>query len=1360
MYRKITKFNVIPFLIMFCFLLNTMLFIFPSKSSAAVDTEIELSLPGIGDTTVKAEAVIPRSYKNITEKGFVYSTNPAPTTANTKIRITSSSNIISTEIFGLTPSTLYYIRPYVINKGETFYGEEKSFRTSFLSIEVGARINGEGEFTNSVAGQPGDLIEIKYTIPSKETTVPIAKPDVDIALILDVSNSMSARVSRDETKIEALRESAKNFINSFSDEENVFISAIPFSRYCNPQEYYGDSEGGKLLSSKTEKEKLLDQVGDFLYYVTRADHATRMGTNIGDAMRIAYHTLKDSTRSDSKKFLVLMTDGMPNYATGKDKNTPKSYYIENYSKVKIAKGEEDKEEDKEVYRNFLDDIMLDSTLVTSEDNEYQFAKYYAENESQPSDAEFPITYCEVLGNKIKDSGNITSYVIGFGLGSSGVDVLSRIGTSLDAVKNETNPYFTAENADELQDQYDAIKDSIKARVADEEIELDANFSADLPQGISLDYTNPDMEINDIVVKRTDAITGEEEYIYPEFSINSEAGSRVTIDGAIEQLVFKKVPSEDTTKTTYKTDLFEITLTGEINVSKNIEVKSSDTSLGYSFDGTDYETNPDSIVFESDLMPHAPVELDTRSPQSTMAPLRTYTSPAPYVSLDKPETNKLIMHYSQTGDFIIPSAPRAKEVLFLLDSSSTTDGPMPPVEYVLSNYVLFSKSNMNFTGNKFYVTGNSFVNNKFYTSSYPHDLDNIEDYILIDGNIQCETLEGNGTVEDEFRIYLSEKKAERAEEIVNDPEYFEKLGFYEVVQSKIEELRGRYNADKYTIEPDDFLHNNTIKFPDQAPREVNIEYLPSEDLYDVTGSGTLILESSIHFAGNVRLSLKKIEAREGSFILADGNIIIEGEDFSPGADVGDHDNNVFNAYLYSRGGDIKFTSSNSTFNGLAFAPGRTSPDNTIEGGQITFQGGKNNFNGSFIGNYIENIADSNRFNPPINLEEVIEIIDPYAPKTSNFNSYLDSVNAFMSGFSMDENVKAGVLVYSDSANSEKENVYNLYNLNNASERTALADYARNLKDDDIDENNLGDALRRAFYMFNDGNSSPAKYLVVLSGKNPDRCSYLNAFSGTKFNDDGDAIYTGKRRYNDPKDYAENMIEKLNEIHVDSLFVDLSQIIENVGGTGDLYDLYELARAGNPDDEGGARPAGYYATPSSTDELTADLTGPIMDHILNTSQVTPSTGYKSAVIIEETLPADVVPKFVNGIKVNFDSTEGKFTLENTDTEWSISEDGKTIKYYDEDVAMTIDSFYVDEEYSKYVFDIPPFDIEVSFRYGQGFLSDPDTTDPTQSYRTKKTFTFDETPIKIWLYESDPGVVAQEFDFNYNPLNIDVYENSIVQ
>jgi hypothetical protein len=70
----------------------------------------------------------------ITQKGFVWSTNPNPTIALTTKNIsTDSGSSVSTSITGLLPATTYYLRAFATNSTGTGYSPETSFTTLALS---------------------------------------------------------------------------------------------------------------------------------------------------------------------------------------------------------------------------------------------------------------------------------------------------------------------------------------------------------------------------------------------------------------------------------------------------------------------------------------------------------------------------------------------------------------------------------------------------------------------------------------------------------------------------------------------------------------------------------------------------------------------------------------------------------------------------------------------------------------------------------------------------------------------------------------------------------------------------------------------------------------------------------------------------------------------------------------------------------------------------------------------------------------------------------------------------------------------------------------------------------------------------
>ena len=63
----------------------------------------------------------------VSERGFVYATTTAPTTADSKLQVGSGLGVFADQLTGLTPSATYYVRAYAINEGGTGYGNEQSF---------------------------------------------------------------------------------------------------------------------------------------------------------------------------------------------------------------------------------------------------------------------------------------------------------------------------------------------------------------------------------------------------------------------------------------------------------------------------------------------------------------------------------------------------------------------------------------------------------------------------------------------------------------------------------------------------------------------------------------------------------------------------------------------------------------------------------------------------------------------------------------------------------------------------------------------------------------------------------------------------------------------------------------------------------------------------------------------------------------------------------------------------------------------------------------------------------------------------------------------------------------------------------
>ncbi len=74
--------------------------------------------------------VVANGGKEVTDRGFVWSTDPNPQITGFNAALGTGTGTIETEITELQPGTTYYVRAYAINEIGIAFGEEKSFSTS------------------------------------------------------------------------------------------------------------------------------------------------------------------------------------------------------------------------------------------------------------------------------------------------------------------------------------------------------------------------------------------------------------------------------------------------------------------------------------------------------------------------------------------------------------------------------------------------------------------------------------------------------------------------------------------------------------------------------------------------------------------------------------------------------------------------------------------------------------------------------------------------------------------------------------------------------------------------------------------------------------------------------------------------------------------------------------------------------------------------------------------------------------------------------------------------------------------------------------------------------------------------------
>jgi sugar lactone lactonase YvrE len=125
-------------------------------------------------TSVKVGGEILVQGSSITSNGVCWSTtNTNPTVADSKNVLDSLVASFKGKMTGLTPSTKYYARPYVVNKAGTFYGDVISFTTPSTTFKINvtaSTLAGTGNFgyadgpgTGALFNGPGAIAFNKVT---------------------------------------------------------------------------------------------------------------------------------------------------------------------------------------------------------------------------------------------------------------------------------------------------------------------------------------------------------------------------------------------------------------------------------------------------------------------------------------------------------------------------------------------------------------------------------------------------------------------------------------------------------------------------------------------------------------------------------------------------------------------------------------------------------------------------------------------------------------------------------------------------------------------------------------------------------------------------------------------------------------------------------------------------------------------------------------------------------------------------------------------------------------------------------------------------------------------------------------------
>lgn len=159
---------------------------------------------------------------------------------------------------------------------------------------------------------------ISKDLNNKEVTIQLQvkndevvnKPTGEIMLVLDNSDSMNTTVSGATTRKELIFNSAKTLIsNLLKDNEELKIGIVSFSTNTDISKE-GSSEDANLVSSlSNDISKLNNAISNI--------EADGPRTNLESGLDLASGQF---TKTDNNKYMIVLTDGVPNVALNYDKN--------------------------------------------------------------------------------------------------------------------------------------------------------------------------------------------------------------------------------------------------------------------------------------------------------------------------------------------------------------------------------------------------------------------------------------------------------------------------------------------------------------------------------------------------------------------------------------------------------------------------------------------------------------------------------------------------------------------------------------------------------------------------------------------------------------------------------------------------------------------------------------------------------------------------------------------------------------------------------------------------------------------------------------------------------------------------------
>lgn len=152
-------------------------------------------------------------------------------------------------------------------------------------------------------------VTIQLKVSNNEKSI---KPTGEIMLVIDNSNSMTEKVTETKTREDLVIDSAKTLIkNLLEDNTKLKIGIVSFSTNTDVSKE-GTIEDAKLISDLSNNvETLISSVSNIEYNGPR--------TNLDSGIQLAKKYFTEET-DNSHKYMIILSDGVPNVAVDYDKN--------------------------------------------------------------------------------------------------------------------------------------------------------------------------------------------------------------------------------------------------------------------------------------------------------------------------------------------------------------------------------------------------------------------------------------------------------------------------------------------------------------------------------------------------------------------------------------------------------------------------------------------------------------------------------------------------------------------------------------------------------------------------------------------------------------------------------------------------------------------------------------------------------------------------------------------------------------------------------------------------------------------------------------------------------------------------------